>query len=307
MELRQLRHFLAVVDHGSFSRAAQMLGRSQQALSKSVHALEQSLGVRLLDRNPRAATLTAFGQLLLPFARSIDVEATSFREQLAAVRRAEPGRVRLGASPASATQLVTEAVMRLAAKQPEVQIAVLTGILQGMEGELLAGELDLFVCIDNEDRTTEGVTREVLLEDEYRVVCTITHPLARARSVTASQLASYPWIMGRNLGEIEQAWRRSFEAADLPAPEAAIETTSIEFCKHALQAGSFLSVLPGQLIDTELEREILCQVDAPDFCWRRPIVLHYRRTGTLSPAVLAVIDALHQAAGRCKRSVDMGR
>lgn len=53
MELRQLRHFLAVIDAGSFSRAAQTLGRSQQALSKSLQALEESLGVRLLDRNPR--------------------------------------------------------------------------------------------------------------------------------------------------------------------------------------------------------------------------------------------------------------
>lgn len=306
MELRQLRHFLAVVDHGSFSRAAQMLGKSQQALSKSVHALEQSLGVRLLDRNPRAATLTAFGQLLLPFARNIDLEATSFRDQLAAVRRAERGRVRLGASPASSTQLVTEAVMRLATTQPEIQIAVLSGILQGMERELLAGDLDLFVCIDHEDRATEGVTREVLLEDEYRVVCAITHPLAHAKSVTASQLASYPWIQGRNQGEIVQAWRRSFELAEVPAPEPAIETTSIEFCKHALQAGTCLSVLPGQLIDTELDQEILCQVDAPDFRWRRPIVMHYRSTTTLSPAVLTVIDALHCAAERCKRGVDVG-
>src|SRR5690606_16438324 len=169
-----------------------------------------------------------------------------------------------------------------------------------------AGDLDLFVCIDNEDRHTDGVTREVLLEDEYRVVCANTHPLAQARLVTAAQLAGYRWILGRNLGEIEQAWRRSFEAAELPAPEPAIETTSIEFCKHALQAGTCLSVLPGRLIDTELDREILCLVDAPDFRWRRPIVLHYRRSGALSPAVLAVIDALHQAATRCNRATDVG-
>ncbi|MBX3693733.1 MAG: LysR family transcriptional regulator [Steroidobacteraceae bacterium] len=301
MELRQLRHFLAVVDHGSFSRAAQMLGKSQQALSKSIHALEQSLGVRLLDRNPRASALTAFGQLLLPFARNIDLEATSFRERLTAVRRAERGRVRLGASPASATQLVTEAVLRLAATQPELQIAVLSGIFQGMERELLAGELDLFVCIDNDDDVTEGVAREVLLDDEYRVVCAITHPLAKAKAVTAMQLTQYGWILGRNLGEIEQAWRRAFEQAELPVPEPVVETTSIEFCKHALQAGNYLSVLPAQLIETELEQEILCQVEAPDFRWLRPIALHYRRSGTLSPAVLAVIDSLHRAAGRYQR------
>lgn len=301
MELRQLRHFLAVVDAGSFSRAAQTLGKSQQALSKSLQALEDSLGVRLLDRNPRAATLTPFGQLLLPFARNIDLEASGFREQLDAMRRAERGRVRLGASPASATQLVTEAVVRLAKAQPALQIAVLSGVYHGMLRDLMAGDIDLFVCVDNDEVIADGITREVLLHDEYRIVCAITHPLARARSVAAAQLSQYPWILGRNLGEIELAWRRAFEQAELPAPEPAVETTSVEFGKHALEAGGFLTVLPCQLVASEIDRDILCVVDAPDFRWQRPIALHYRRSGTLSAGVLAVIDALHRSADRYRR------
>lgn len=301
MELRQLRHFLAVVDAGSFSRAAQTLGRSQQALSKSLQALEESLGVRLLDRNPRAATLTPFGQLLLPFARNIDLEATGFREQLDLMRRAERGRVRLGASPASATQLVTEAVVRLVAARPALQIAVLSGVYQSMVRELLAGDIDLFVCVDNDENVTDGVVREVLLHDEYRVVCGVAHPLAREKGVSAAQLAQYAWILGRNLGEIELAWRRAFEQAGLPAPDPAIETTSVEFSKHALEAGSFLTVLPSQLIVSEIDRDVLGVVDAPGFCWQRPIALHYRRSGTPSPGVLTVIDALHRSADRYRR------
>lgn len=301
MELRQLRHFLAVVEAGSFSRAAQALGLSQQALSKSLQALEKSLGVRLLDRSPRATTLTPFGQLLLPFARNIDLEATGFREQLGALRRRERGRVRLGASPTSATQLVTEAVVRLATAQPELQIAVLTGVYQSMLHELQSGDLDLFVCVDNDDNVSDGITREVLMYDEYRVVCAATHPLARAQGVTAAQLRGYAWILGRNLGEIEVAWRRAFEQAELPAPDTAIETTSVEFGRHVLEAGTYLSVLPGQLIAREIDREILCLVDAPEFCWQRPISLHYRSSNTRSPGMLAVIDALHRAADRYRR------
>ncbi len=301
MELRQIRHFLAVVDAGSFSRAAQNLGKSQQALSKSLQALEDTLGVRLLDRNPRATTLTPFGLLLLPFARNIDLEASGFRDQLDAMRRAERGRVRLGASPASATRLVTEAVVRLSNAQPALQIAVLAGVYHNMLRDLMTGDIDLFVCVDNEEHVAEGVTREVLLHDEYRVVCAVTHPLARARGVTAPALSNFPWILGRNLGGIELAWRQAFEQAELPAPEPAIETTSVEFGRHALEAGGFLTVLPYQLVATEIDREILCAVDAPDFRWQRPIALHYRRSGTLSAGVLAVIDALHRSADRYRR------
>jgi DNA-binding transcriptional LysR family regulator len=51
MELGQLRYVIAIVEHGSFSRAASELGRTQQALSKAIHGLEEELGVRLLDRS----------------------------------------------------------------------------------------------------------------------------------------------------------------------------------------------------------------------------------------------------------------
>src|SRR5437868_14867740 len=74
MELRQLRYFIAIVEHGGFSRAASELGRTQQALSKAIHALEEELGVRLLDRNSQIATPTAFGKLLLEHGRAIESE-----------------------------------------------------------------------------------------------------------------------------------------------------------------------------------------------------------------------------------------
>lgn len=301
MELRQLRDFLAVVDCGTFSAAAEQLGKSQQAISKSVRALEASLGVRLLDRNPRAVTPTAFGRLLLPYGRNIHLEAAAFRDRLGGLRKADGGRVRLGASPASATHLVTEAVLSLRSQHPSLHVAVLSGIYATMARDLLAGELDLFVCIDNEDELVPGLTREILLHDEYHIVAAANHPLARQGRVPAVQLREFPWVIGRNLGEIELAWRRAFESAGLPAPDAALETTSVEFCKHALQSGQYLSVLPLQLIDTELEHGILRCVEADGFAWQRPVALHYRRHGTLDPAALAVIDALHRAGEKYQR------
>lgn len=298
MQLHQLRHFLAIVECGSFSRAAERLGKSQQALSRSMQALEEALGVRLLDRNPRAATPTAFGRLLLPYARNIDAEARGFRDALEAMRRAEPGRVRLGASPVAAARLVTEAVLRLTAVRPELRIAVLDGTQQTLSADLLAGELDLFVAVDNYEEVAPGLVSEVLAHDEYRIVAAANHPLAGECGVPAARLREFGWILGRRLGEIEQAWRAAFEQEGLPAPQPAVETTSMEFTRNALQSSRHLTVLPVQLIETEIERQSLRLIDAPGFRWVRPIVLHYRRNATLSAASLAVVDALHAAARR---------
>jgi DNA-binding transcriptional LysR family regulator len=294
VDLRQLQHFLAVVEAGSFSRAAERLGKSQQALSKSIRALEETLGVRLLDRGAKAVSPTAYGQLLLPTARGIERDAQAFRDRLDALRRATPARVRLGASPA-AVDIAAAAVLRLRRLRPQLQIAVLTGIHTTLAAQLLAGELDAFVCMDNEDEQHPALASEVLAHDEYRIVARAGHPLAKLRRVRADQLHGHPWILGRDLGAVERGWRHAFEHAGGPPP-AAIETTSLEFCRRALASSDHLSVLPVRLVAAELAAGTLQCLDTEDFRWRRPIALHYRRDEIPGAGTLAAIDALHAAA-----------
>lgn len=303
MELRQLRHFLAVIDCGGFSRAAAHLGKSQQALSKSILTLEESLGVRLLDRHPKVASPTMFGQMLVPHARRIDAEATAFRNQLAASRKSDRGQVRLGASPAAATLLVTEALLRLAAEQPQLHVAVESGVYSTMLPKVLAGELDAFVCIDNGEPVPADLAKIVLLTDEYRVISAGTHPLAKRPGLTATDLAGYRWILGTTLGEIERAWRAAFENDAIPPPEPLFDTNSIEFSKYALLSSTFLTILPAQIIESELEAGVLCCLDTVDFRWVRPIVLHYRINAGLKPEAVIIVECLLKAAEKLRRLV----
>src|SRR5574337_171167 len=95
MDLRQLRYFLAIVKYGSFSRAAAMTGRTQQALSKGIQALEQTLGTRLFERNMRGAQLTIAGRLLLDHARTADDAVRSFEDRLQELQTGTEGEVRI--------------------------------------------------------------------------------------------------------------------------------------------------------------------------------------------------------------------
>ena len=296
MELRQLRYFVAVADQGSFSRAAEALGRTQQALSKGIQSLEESVGVRLLDRNPRQATPTVFGRLLLTHARNIDAEVRTFRTRLSEMLGADHGQVRLGASPTATNLLMADAVTQLYTKRPELRLNVIAGIFQLLLPALVRGELDLFVAVETVDDSAEAVVREVLCHDEYRIIAAANHPLAGRRGVDCRQLLEYPWLMGENLGDVGQAFEQSFESRGLAPPRTAIRTSSVEFLRVALMQGPYLCVLPSQLLAQDLREGKLTLLDAPDFCWRRPISLYYRQTATVSPAIVAVIDALHAAA-----------
>jgi DNA-binding transcriptional LysR family regulator len=98
INLRHLRLFAAVVDHGGFTKAAAQLGLSQPAISKSLAELERSLHVRLIDRSGRSAQLTAAGQILHARAREIfGVERLAERE-LREIRGLKRGRLRVAAS-----------------------------------------------------------------------------------------------------------------------------------------------------------------------------------------------------------------
>jgi DNA-binding transcriptional LysR family regulator len=296
MELRQLRYFLAIVEHGSFSRAASELGRTQQALSKAIQALEDELGVRLLDRDAQHASPTAFGKLLLEHSRAIECELRSLRAKLSDLLEAESGIVRLGSGPSAAGGLVARALLDLQRSRPQVHVDVLGGLHGELVQHLQQGRIDLAVCIETRHMDHANLVRETLGEDEYVIVCGAGHPLAGEREVSVADLAGMRWIAGHNLGEVDSEWAALFDEAGVARPKAAIETDSIEFCRTAISTEEYLSVLTRSLIEDELRSGQLRTVAVAKAAWRRPVVLLYRRGGLQVPAMLAVMNALHAAA-----------
>ena len=85
-DLKQLRHFLAIVEQGHFGRAAQQLGISKQGISQSVAALEETLGVRLFERGQFGAVPTEFGRALTQYAKVIQAETRKARAEIDGLR-----------------------------------------------------------------------------------------------------------------------------------------------------------------------------------------------------------------------------
>lgn len=293
MELGQLEDFLAVLERGSFTQAASVRGRSQQALSKSVAALERELGVALLDRQHRHAT--AAGERLQRHAQRALQELRQFTAGLRDGNADGPATIRLGASPTPAAGLVGEAVLSVAARQPELRVSIITGLRQQLLEELAAGRLDLCVCVDTETSAAKGLQREALGQQAYGVIANANHPLCRKRAVTARDLLRNEWILGSNLGAVETAWREAFTAAGLATPVPTLLTSSLEFCRNALRSSNRLSVLPLALVEADLDRGDLRVLSVAGFQWQRPLALYRRRSATPQHTL---VEALHRAAER---------
>jgi DNA-binding transcriptional LysR family regulator len=296
MQIQQLRYFLAVIDHGGFTRAATHLGRTQQAVSKSLRQLEAELGVRLLDRESSVPRPTAFGRQLADFARSVIRDEALLRQNLSPLTGEISGEIRIGASPTIAGHWVARAVQNLEALHPNIKVSVHNGLQDDFIAKLAADQLDLALYVRTRPASPGalGLLHETLGHETYRIIAGSGHPLAQAAgTVTVAQAAAARWALGSNSGDVEAAWREVFEAAGIAPPDAGCETDSIEFCRGLLAAGRHLSVLPVALVEREIAAGQLACLSAPQFEWQRPVILAYRDRPQ-STAVLATIQALHE-------------
>ncbi len=142
-----LRTFVCIAEDGSFTRAAQRVGRTQSAVSMQMQRLEGLLGERLLSRGKGGAVhLTAHGEFLLHRARDLlalnDDIWTSFRAPVV------HGTVRLGTPDDFALRYLPQILKRFAESHPSVQVDVLCLPSSDLVGRLRAGELDLTLCSD---------------------------------------------------------------------------------------------------------------------------------------------------------------
>lgn len=296
MELRQLQHFLAVVEDGNFHRAAEKVHLTQQAVSKSIAQLEASLGVRLLDRNRQSVGLSPFGELLMPHARTIDAEIKRFQDNLSTMLGAKTGIVRVGATPTLLHQLLPQALAKLHAARPQVRIHVDSGDYDRLSGGLVRGELDVVLSTEPSDTEDALIAIERLCEDHNVVVARPQHPLAKVRAAKAKDLAAHPWLSIANFPKADQDFKSLFSAEKTKAPDAALSTGSVVFALNWLEQSDFLCLLPKQLVVRELAKGRLVEISTQLKARSWPLVVAYRRNATRSPATLALIDAAKKIA-----------
>jgi DNA-binding transcriptional LysR family regulator len=193
MRLRHIELFIAVVDRGGVTRAAEHLGLAQPAVSTALRRLEKDLGARLLTRVGRGAALTAEGEAFLRHARAVLTQVEEARREVATVQALESGRVSLGAPPMVTGHLLARAMGGFLSEHPGVRLTVLQAGAEQCAARVLRGDLDLGIIADW--RTPDGLTTQ-LLENHPMVACVAgSSPLATRRQLGWEELLDQPLIL----------------------------------------------------------------------------------------------------------------
>lgn len=184
MDWKHLRNFVMVAEEGGISAAARRLGLTQPALSRQIKALENDLGVGLLDRGARSFALTPAAEVLLADARKV---LDQFDGMIRRARAAGSGpALRIGYAPSLAADFLPLAIASFSQLHPTARISLREGSSLEMQHALQEGGLELIVTVPTP--TADAIAWTVVRECGWRVVAPASHRLAGRSEVAPDDL-----------------------------------------------------------------------------------------------------------------------
>ncbi|UTA47283.1 LysR family transcriptional regulator [Simiduia sp. 21SJ11W-1] len=221
MDVRQLRMFVAVVDSGSFTGAAEKLHIAQSAVSIAIKKLEADLGITLFDRAERQIRLTAEGEVLNTQARQLLQAFNQTRQQLQELKGGERGTVRLGTSAMLGSYYLPRRIAAFRARYPGITFQVNGEGTNRAQAQLMAGEIDMAMI--NLTRVPEALAAYPLINEPIVACVAKDHPLATRKAIDFATFARQPLALygeGYYLRELVND-----QCAQLQlAPEVVLET-----------------------------------------------------------------------------------
>ena len=193
MELRQLEYFLAVVEQGSFTRAAARVYMVQSSLSASLLALERELGTELFVRGHRGAEMTDAGRAFLGPARAALRQADRARDAVAAVEGLLRGSVRVATVALPRELDVSDTISRFRAEHPGVDLGVTPVCTERAVGLVAEGEAD-FAIAPLPPQTGRTLRFQTLYSTPLVAICPLGHRLSGARDLDPRELMDEPVI-----------------------------------------------------------------------------------------------------------------
>src|SRR3954471_14327235 len=169
MELRQLRYFVSIVDHGSLSRAALVLHVAQPALTQQLRQLEEELGAQLLHRSAKGVLSTDAGKVFYEHAQAILKQVADARSAVAQSTDRPSGSVTLGLPHSISGALALPLLTAARASYPEITLQLTEEISGNLSEQLKSGRLNLAVLFD--DGQLGAFAGTPLVDEDLMFIC----------------------------------------------------------------------------------------------------------------------------------------
>nr|WP_290444934.1 MULTISPECIES: LysR family transcriptional regulator [unclassified Pseudomonas] len=291
--MNDLKAFRAVVEQGSFRRAADTVRITQSALSRRIDKLETALGVKLFERTTRKVALTNVGRAFLP-----QVERLLDDLDLALLSIGDGGALRTGTLtiacvPSAAYYFMPHAIRAFHGQYPKVRISLLDASANEVSAAVASGEADFGLSFTG--NLAPEIAFSPLLEERYVIACRQDHPLARQAVVTWAEAYSHDYItLGKASGN-RLVLDRALAGMQVEK-QSLCEAQHVTTLLGLIEAGVGIAAVPSIAMPLGAH-PILAQVALVEPQVTRQMGVLKRRGRTLTPAALEFERLIRQLPG----------
>ncbi len=283
MNLQKYMAFVKTIEHGSFTKAAEMLNYSQSGISRMIGDLEKDWKVTLLERGKAGVKLTSDGMRLLPYMKNVCSEYEKLLVQIDEINGLQSGLIRIGTFSSVATHWLPNIIRVFKADYPNIDYELLMGDYDEIEEWIAAGRVDFgFVRLP----VRHDLKTVFLEQDRLLAVLPENHPLSRFEKIPAASLCDEPFMLLEKNGNSDAA--EFFARCDL-TPNTHFTTWDDYSIMSMVESGFGISVLPELILRRIPYNIVVKELDVPAY---RNIGLAFRSKKTASLAVKRFFDYL---------------
>ena len=252
-----LQRFLSVVDHGTLHAAAEAIGVTQPALTRSLKLLGESVDGTLFERRGRGLVLTPLGRLMTEQARHLLREQQLAEAELLAFRKGEHGNLRIGAASIWMLDLLPKVIARLHAHYPALQFTLSS--MNYTEGArmLQDGRLDAFFGgFQKMEPLPSYLVRRPLFVARLVVIARSGHPIFDKPVADSEALAGYSWLSFQSDTAYLDNIREVVREASGRLLRVTAHCDSMSTTLKLLSEGDYLAFLPSNFLTRSTERRL---------------------------------------------------
>jgi DNA-binding transcriptional LysR family regulator len=306
IKLQHLHVLLTVVQSGSMKKAAALLNTSQPAISRSIADLEQTIGVRLLDRDTRGIEPTEYGRAMLKHGVAAFDELKQGVKSIELLADPGAGEVRIGATTYIGEFFVSAVIERLSRRFPRIVFHLVTADESDrLLRELSERNIDLLIGRKVDRFNDEQLSFEILYDPPLVVIASSRNPWVRRRRIALAELVNEAWVMPPPDGMLGRTYLEGFRASGLDYPRTTVFAAAPGVRLNLVATGRFLTMTTISVLKLSKRPGIkVLPVKLP--YTSSPAGIITLKSRTLSPVAQLFIDEARQVAkplGRRKAGV----
>jgi DNA-binding transcriptional LysR family regulator len=285
MDINQLEVLATVARERSFSRAAEVLERTQPAVSQAIRRLEVETGETLFDRSSKDGTLTYAGEVLLGYARQMLNLRQAAQNAVAELQDLQHGKVTISANEHTVFFLLP-VIGEFRKQHPTIKVEVQRGVASRIPTEIIAREVELgVISFSPNDPSIRSVP---VLTDALTLVVSPKHAFASKRSVSIKDLGDKVFIAHNAPSPYRQKVVEAFERHKTKL-NIGVELPSLEAIKLLVEQGAGIALVPRLTAQSEIAAGRLRALEVKELRLERRLNIIYRKNSELSHAAKAFL------------------